>query len=139
MKKSQLKEGGNSSVSRGFRAPGILAVCALLLVQVSWAAPAVERQTIHNTVPAAVASAKNIRPALRLEKLNLAISLPLRNKEQLTNLLAQIYDRSSPNYHHYLTPAQFTDQFSPTAQDYDAVIQFARAHGLTVTTKNVAP
>ena len=46
--------------------------------------------------------------------LSLAIGLPLRNREALTNLLEQIYDPASTNYHHYLTPEEFTAQFGPT-------------------------
>jgi len=65
--------------------------------------------------------------------LTLAIGLPLRNREALTNLLAEIYDPSSPNYHHFLTPEQFTEKFGPTEQDYAMVANFARVNGLTVT------
>ena len=45
----------------------------------------------------------------------------------------QLYDPTSPNYHHYLTPDQFTEQFGPTQQDYQAVIAFAQVNGLTIT------
>lgn len=65
-------------------------------------------------------------------QLHLAIVLPLRNREALTNLLAQVYDPSSTNYHRFLTPEQFTDQFGPTEQDYTMVANFARVNGLTV-------
>ena len=54
--------------------------------------------------------------------MKLAIGLPLRNQEALTNLLQQLYDPSSPNYRHYLTPEEFTAQFGPTEQDYQKVI-----------------
>ena len=67
-------------------------------------------------------------------RLNLAIGLPLRNREALTNLLQQLYDPSSPNYRHFLTPEEFTAQFGPSEQDYAAVVAFAQAQGLTVTT-----
>jgi len=60
----------------------------------------------------------------------------LRNREALTNLLHQIYDPASPNYHHYLTPEQCAEQFGPTKQDYEAVKAFARANGLKVTTEH---
>jgi hypothetical protein len=66
-------------------------------------------------------------------QLRLIIGLPLRNQETLTNLLHQIYDPSSPNYHHYLTPKEFTQRFGPTEKDYQAIIAFAKANGLTVT------
>ncbi len=65
--------------------------------------------------------------------LSLAIGLPLRNREALTNLLQQIYDPASTNYHRYLTPDQFTAQFGPSAEDYQAVINFAAQNGLTVS------
>jgi uncharacterized repeat protein (TIGR01451 family) len=65
--------------------------------------------------------------------LDLAIGLPLRNTEELTNLLEQVYDPSSPNYHHFLTPDEFAARFGPTEQDYQKVVDFANANGLTVT------
>src|SRR5208283_4643735 len=43
------------------------------------------------------------------------------------------YDPSSPDYRQFLTVAQFTEGFSPTEQDYQAVVNFAEANGLTVT------
>lgn len=66
-------------------------------------------------------------------QLRLAIGLPLRNPQGLTNLLQQIYHRGSPRFHRYLTPAEFSAAFGPTAADYQTVIDFARAQGLTVT------
>ena len=65
--------------------------------------------------------------------LNLSLGLPLRNRGALSNLLAQIYDPSSQNYKHYLTPEQFTEHFAPTEKDYRDVIEFARKNRLTVT------
>ena len=56
----------------------------------------------------------------------------MRNQAALTNLLHQIYDPASPHYHQYLTPEQFTERFGPTAEDYAAVVAFAKANGLTV-------
>ena len=75
----------------------------------------------------------NPSAVFRHEHLNLAIGLPLRNEQALDDLLQQIYDPASPNFRHYLTPEQFTEQFGPTEQDYQAVIDFAKANGLTVT------
>ena len=62
-------------------------------------------------------------------QLNFAIALPLRNTVSLTNLLHEIYNPASTNYHRYLTPAQFAAQFGPSAADYAAVQAFARAQG----------
>jgi subtilase family serine protease len=67
-------------------------------------------------------------------RLDLAISLPLRNQAALNTLLSEIYNPASTNYHRYLTPEQFTERFGPTEQDYQTLINFARTNGLTVTT-----
>lgn len=105
----------------------------LFLFTAASAQPA-ERQFLHpGHVPAAAA---NLQPLDRLSSatpLDLAIGLPLRNREALTNLLQQIYDPASPRFHQYLTPEQFTELFGPTEQDYQRVIDFAHSHGLQVT------
>ena len=92
-------------------------------------------QTLHSHVRPVVASgqaaAVGVLPPT--QRLNLAIMLPLRNQPELTSLLERLYDPSSPDYHQFLTVAQFTEQFGPTEQDYQAVVNFAKANGLTVT------
>jgi subtilase family serine protease len=67
------------------------------------------------------------------QHLRLAIMLPLRNQNELTSLLKRLYDRSRPDYRHFLTVAQFTERFAPTKRDYQAVVKFARSKGFTVT------
>jgi subtilase family serine protease len=97
--------------------------------------PAVERQTLHGHVPAAVTDLKLPvvgRPPATTS-LQLAIGLPWRDKAGLDNLLKDIYTPGSPNFRKYLKPRQFTERFGPTEQDYQALIEFARANGLEVT------
>ena len=72
----------------------------------------------------------DLDPATRLE---LAINLPLRNEADLDRLMWELQDRTSAQYHKYLSVAQTTERFGPTPADYAAVIAFAEAHGLTVT------
>ena len=106
--------------------------CGLLLLLVAQA-NAVERQVLRGHVPAVVStlqSAGRLNPSRRMD---LTIGLPLQNREALTTLLAQIYDPASTNFHRFLTPQQFTAQFGPTTNDYQALIAFAQANGLEVT------
>ena len=117
---------------------GSSGVCLLVISLVACfrlPAPAqtVGKQLMHGHVPAVVARLQAIGNLSGTTNLQLAIGLPLRNAEALTNLLRQIYDPASPNFHHYLTPQQFAEQFGPTEPDYQAVIAFARARGLVVT------
>jgi hypothetical protein len=67
------------------------------------------------------------------QQMHASIVLPLRNSAALTSLLARLYDPSSPDYRHFLSVAQFTDQFGPTSADFQAVVAFAKANGMTVT------
>lgn len=66
-------------------------------------------------------------------QLNLVIGLPWRNPADLTNLLLNLYNHASPQFHHYLKPQQFVEQFGPTTNDYETLAAFFQAHGLTVT------
>jgi len=109
----------------------VMAVVAFL--QFSTFAQSSTRQWLSGHVPAAAA---RLAPAGQLEpdrQLNLAVGLPLRNQDELTDLLQRIYDPRSPDYHHYLTPAQFAENFGPTKKDYETVMAFAAANGLKVT------
>jgi hypothetical protein len=90
-------------------------------------------KTLHGHVPAAVFRLSPLGRLPSTNRLDLAIGLQLRNTNELHALLHDLYDPSSPNFHHYLTPQQFTSKFGPAEQDYEAVAEFARANGLTVT------
>jgi subtilase family serine protease len=54
-------------------------------------------------------------------------------QQDLTNLLAQQQDRSSPNYHKWLTPVQFADRFGMTKSDINRVVGWLESQGFTVT------
>ncbi len=93
------------------------------------------RQTLHSHVRPAVSSGEaalvgSLPPEQRM---NLSIVLPLRNQSELAGLLKRLYDPSSPDYRHFLSVGQFTEQFGPTAEDYQAVVEFAQANGFTVS------
>jgi subtilase family serine protease len=65
------------------------------------------------------------------QSLRIDIVLPVR--DGLDSFLHEIYDPSSPSYHHYLTVEEFTQKFGPTQENWDALIRFATANGLAVT------
>ena len=64
--------------------------------------------------------------------LQLDIVLPLRDRPGLQSFLSELYDPASPQYRQFLTPAEFTERFGPSQENYDAVVEFAKAHSLTV-------
>ena len=104
----------------------------LVLATPAWAAP---RQVVRGVAPAVVAN-HSVQPLERLaatNRLNVAIGLPGRNPEALATLLQQLYDPASTNFHQFLTTEQFTESFGPSEENYEAVIAFAEARGLSVT------
>jgi uncharacterized repeat protein (TIGR03803 family) len=101
-----------------------------LLAAHGWAT---ERQNLSGHVPAAAVGMHSLGRLRATDRLNLTVVLPLRNHDALHILLGQLYDPSSPQYRHYLTPTQFAEKFGPSKEDYDAVVAFMEAHGLAVT------
>ncbi|MDR3459342.1 MAG: protease pro-enzyme activation domain-containing protein [Verrucomicrobiae bacterium] len=93
-------------------------------------------KTLPDHLPAAVAHLSAIGTLADTNRLNLSIGLPLRDAPGLDDFLAQIADPASPNYRHYLTPAEFTEKFGPTEADYQRVIDFAKQSGFTITATN---
>ncbi|MGO8836766.1 MAG: protease pro-enzyme activation domain-containing protein [Limisphaerales bacterium] len=89
-------------------------------------------RVLQGHMPEAVSSLQPLGRFPGTNHLDLAIGLPLRNREALDQLIQQLYDPASPNFRQYLTPEQFTEQFGPTEQDYQSLIDFARTNGLTV-------
>jgi len=91
------------------------------------------RQQLRGHVPTVVAHLQALHRLPANHRLELAIGLPLRNREALTNLLQELYDPSSRNYRHYPTPQQFSERFGPSEQDYQQVRAFLESHGLRLT------
>ncbi|HXL72644.1 MAG TPA: protease pro-enzyme activation domain-containing protein, partial [bacterium] len=104
-------------------------------VLMGWSGPvqAAGRQQLSGHVPIEAAQAPLIGDMPDSVKMNLAIGLPLRNPSELQDLLKKIYDPHSAQYHHFITPDEFTNRFGPTAQDYQSVLDFAKANHLQVT------
>lgn len=100
--------------------------------------PALAQQpfhALHNHVRPAITNgkAKLVGRMPSIQRLNLSITLPLRNETELQNLLGRLYDPSSPDYRQFLSVAEFTEKFGPTVQDFQTVVDFAKANGFTVT------
>ncbi|MGA2864224.1 MAG: protease pro-enzyme activation domain-containing protein [Verrucomicrobiota bacterium] len=96
-------------------------------------ARAAPRQLLAGHRPAAAAQAQPVGRLPGELRLNLAVGLPLRNRQELADLLDQLYDPASPSYRQWLTVEQFTERFGPTEQDYRAVLAFLGAQGLEIT------
>jgi hypothetical protein len=118
--------------ARSVIARSIIAACLISASFPIHAAPVL--QTLEGHVRAAVlrGQAKPAGLMSPVQRMHLSIVLPLRNLAQLNSLVSRLYDPSSPDFHKFITAAQFSQQFSPTAQDYQAVVAYAQSNGFTV-------
>jgi len=86
---------------------------------------------LHEAVVSGQVQYLNGLPAT--QALRIDIVLPLRDQAAgLEKLLQKVTDPSSPSYRHFLTVPEFTARFGPSQKHYDAVVQYAKSHGLKV-------
>jgi len=97
-----------------------------------FSAAAVERQMVRGHVPPVAARLPAGDRLPGTNQLRLAIGLPFRQPEDLTNLLQRLYHPGSADYRRFVTTEEFIRRFGPLEQDYQAVIDFARGNGLEV-------
>jgi hypothetical protein len=71
-------------------------------------------------------------PSLRMERMLLVLKRSPDQETALKTLLDQQQDKSSPNYHQWLTPEQFGQQFGPSDQDIQTITAWLGSHGLQV-------
>jgi kumamolisin len=86
----------------------------------------------NQTVPF-VSDAQLMGEASAQQQLNLSIGLQLRNQQELQTLLREMYTPSSPDYHHFLSPQQFVDEFGPTVEQQQQVIDYLLQQRLSIT------
>jgi len=53
-------------------------------------------------------------------------------ERELQQLIDELTDRSSPNYHHWLTAKEFGERYGVAEQDRDAIKRWLQSHGLKV-------
>jgi subtilase family serine protease len=87
---------------------------------------------IANNTAGFVTTAKNLGAEDSAKVIEVSIWLQLHNRSQFDALTESLYDRSSPNYHHWLKAGDIAARFAPTAQEAKTVQQFFAAHNLTV-------
>ncbi len=61
------------------------------------------------------------------------VMLPLRNRDKLEAFVADLHNSASPNFHKWLTPAQFGMRFGPEQSAVQTVANSLRARGFEVT------
>jgi subtilase family serine protease len=84
----------------------------------------------HNT-PTFVSTAKKLGAEDPAKTIEVSVWLNLHNRAALDTLAQQLYDRTSPNYRHWLKNSDLA-RFAPTAQEAATMREFFESHNLKV-------
>jgi kumamolisin len=79
------------------------------------------------------APAEDVGPASTSDVVSFSVVLKLRNADALAQFVDDVTNPSSSSYHQFLSPAQFTALYAPTAADVAKVVQSLNAAGISVT------
>jgi len=94
---------------------------------------AVPALMLSPVVAAAPHQGTNLGPEDESTIISVTVWLNLHNKAALDSLVQQMYDKNSPNYHHWLTMKEYKTQFAPTAKDAAVVRDFLASHNMKVS------
>jgi subtilase family serine protease len=100
-------------------------------------APVVESNLVRlsgNTRPEANAANDRGRvpDTFPMEHMFLQLQRPAAQEQALKQLIEQLHDRHSANFHHWLTPTEFGTRFGPAASDIQKITAWLRGHGFSV-------
>ncbi|MGO9232170.1 MAG: protease pro-enzyme activation domain-containing protein, partial [Bryobacteraceae bacterium] len=69
------------------------------------------------------------------QKLRLALFVQRPDPAGEEEFLSELQDNSSPNFHKFLTAAEWTARFGPSVEDEQKIVDWAKSQGLTVTNR----
>lgn len=127
----------------GLRACSWLAVCAVAVGAAAAQAPAIRitqnvddasRVTLKNGVSSMLRSATDhgaVDATTAITNMRLVLSRTDEQTAALDQYLAELQQKSSPNYHKWLTPAQFGERFGAASSDIDAITNWLQVEGFT--------
>jgi subtilase family serine protease len=128
-KQQELNPGANRRNLRTVRFP---LVAVALMASLALPALAATGLTIAHNTPQYTLTAKNLGSEDPAKTIDVSIWLNPHNRAGLDALADQLYDKTSPNYRRFLTPADFAARFAPTAAEAKIVQQFFAGHNLKV-------
>jgi len=78
-------------------------------------------------------TAQLIGPFQADQKLRVVFGLQPPHIDEEKQFLEELRTKGSPNFMHFLKPAEWNKRFAPSKQDEQAVVDWAKSQGLTVT------
>ena len=114
------------------RTMGLSLVVLTLTLCAALPAAAASGQFIAHNTPGYVKTAKNLGTEDPSKTIEVSIWLNPHNRAEMDAAAQDMYDRTSPNYRHFLTGSQIAARFAPTAAEAKTVQSFFESHSLKV-------
>jgi subtilase family serine protease len=73
-----------------------------------------------------------VADSLPMEHMLLQLKRSVEQERELQKFIGDIQDKSSPNFHHWLSAKEFGERFGLAKQDLDTIQRWLVAHGFTV-------
>jgi subtilase family serine protease len=125
------KKTARAAMAAGVSAATVLGTLALAGPSV--ASPVASPRHEVSLVPRWVQSAQRIGTPAAAAQQTVLVTLQGRDPAGLAALARAVSSPGSPQYRHFITPAQFTARFAPTDAAARAVATWVRSQGLTIT------
>jgi subtilase family serine protease len=90
------------------------------------------RATLPGSVPSWANAQNHVGAANTSDSIGFRVYLGWTNADAVMSLAQAVSDPHSASYRHYLTPAQFRQQFAPSQADVNAVQSRLRGEGFTI-------
>jgi subtilase family serine protease len=108
-------------------------------IGISARATAVATVRLAGNPSAAGLAAAGVTSALApASNLSMRVVMALRNQSELDQLIEDLQDPSSADYHRWLTPDEFTARFGPTTNDLARVSAWLASQGFKLTSASAA-
>jgi len=114
------------------RTMGLSLVVLILTLSAARPANAASGQFVAHNTPSYVATAKNLGTEDPSKTIEVSIWLKPHNRAEMDAVARDLYDRTSPNYRHWLTRSQIAARFAPTAEEAKTVQEFFESRNLRV-------
>ena len=84
----------------------------------------------HSHVPRIVAHSSDLGVMAQDQELSVSISLQLNHESDLDEEIAAIYQPGNEKFHHFLTPKEFREKYTPTDEQIEQVKSFLLTSGI---------
>ena len=113
----------------------VLVLASFAIVRAVWAGQGgtqngSSQQTPHQVLDGTAQKVGHYNPN---QMLRLAFALRPPHLDEERKLIGQMYDKKSPEFHKFLTAKEWNARFAPSAQDEQAVADWAQNQGLRIT------